>query len=376
MELIYDNKKSVSEILSKSKNKNFDDFIPDFDSNYVFYGDNFDVLSKLINSGYEGKIDLVYIDPPFATNNSFMLDMSENNRVSTISYSNNGIMAYDDNIIGDEFIEFIRERLILIQKLLSDEGSIYLHIDDDIGNYIKIVMDEVFGKNNYLNEISRRKSNPKNFSRRAYGNEKDTVLFYAKKRNSNIFNNIRIPYDEEELESKFKKIDSNGNRYTTVPIHAPGESSGVTGEEWHGMLPPNGRHWRTSPDELTKLNDSGLIEWSKTGNPRLKKFAKDSKGKKIQDMWLGYKDKMYPDYPTQKNQDMLDMIIQQSSNENSIVLDAFAGSGSTLLSAKKFGRRFIGIDQSKAAIKVMEKKLEDDVFSSVNFIEVNKKQEI
>lgn len=370
MELMYENKKSMEEILAKSMKQRFNDFVPKLDSNYVFHGDNFDILSKLLNAGYEGKIDLVYIDPPFATNNSFMLDMGETKRVSTMSYSSSGIMAYSDNIIGDEFIEFIRERLILIHKLLSDEGSIYLHIDDDIGNYIKIVMDEVFGKNNFLNEISRRKSNPKNFSRRAYGNEKDTVLFYAKKRNKNIFNNVRIPYDEEELSDRFHKVDENGERYTTVPIHAPGESSGVTGQEWNGLTPPKGRHWRTSPDELTKLNNSGLIEWSKTGNPRLKKFAKNSKGKKIQDMWLSYKDKMYPTYPTQKNQDMLDMIVQQSSNEDSIVLDAFAGSGSTLLAAKKLGRHFIGIDQSQAAIDVMKRTLEDDVFSSVNFIDV------
>lgn len=370
MKLEYEGKKEESEILERSKKVGINKNIISEDGNTIFHGDNFEVLSLLNNSGYSGKIDLIYIDPPFATNNDFMID-DNSGRVSTISYKKSGIVAYSDKISGDGYIEFIRERLILLRELLSDKGSIYLHIDYKIGHYVKVIMDEVFGKSNFLNDISRRKSNPKNFSRKAYGNEKDMILFYAKNKGENIFNNITVSYSEDELKEKFKKVDSEGNYYNTVPIHAPGESSGDTGKEWEGLMPPSGRHWRTSPEKLTELNNKGMIEWSSNGNPRLKKFAKDSKGKKIQDIWLNYKDKMYPSYPTEKNRKMLEMIIRQSSNEDSIVLDAFAGSGGTLISASNLNRKFIGIDKSHASINIMKQKFSEDLLSNVHFVECN-----
>ena len=231
-------------------------------------------------------------------------------------------------------------------------------------------MDEVFGTENFLNDISRIKSNPKNFGRKAYGNEKDMILFYAKKRGKNIFNNITIPFTDEELKEKFKKVDSDGRRYNTVPVHAPGESNGVTGQKWKGMEPPAGRHWRTSPEKLSELDSEGKIEWSKTGNPRLKKYADESnrKGKKMQDIWTSYKDPSRPTYPTEKNYKMLKMIVEQSSNEKSWVLDAFGGSGTTGKAAAELGRKFILIDQSNVAIKLEREFFESDLFESTDFI--------
>ena len=138
--------------------------------------------------------------------------------------------------------------------------------------------------------------------------------------------------------------------------------SGVTGQPWRGMLPPKGRHWRTDPKEFGRLDEQGLIEWSSNGNPRIKKYAKDHKGKKIQDIWT-FKDPQYPLYPTQKNEEMLKQIILQSSNENSIVLDCFAGSGTTLAAAEKLRRRWIGIDCSEEAIKIIKKQLQNAIFT-------------
>jgi adenine-specific DNA-methyltransferase len=135
-----------------------------------------------------------------------------------------------------EYFEFIRERLVLIRELLSDKGSIYIHIDYKVGHYIKILMDEIFGIDNFKNDITRIKSNPKNFSRTAYGNEKDMILFYAKNKDNNIWNEIRTTLTSKELLKSFSKIDENGERYTTIPLHAPGSTSeGITGQEWRGM---------------------------------------------------------------------------------------------------------------------------------------------
>lgn len=373
MKLVIDDQLSEREIFNKSKQygalekNNFEN------RNLVIHGENFSALSKLLNSGFKNKIDLVYIDPPFATNGIFRIDANGDTR--TVSSANDSIIAYTDNLTGDSFLEFLRERLFLIKELLSPKGSIYLHIDYKIGHYVKLVMDEVFGNENFLNDITRIKSNPKNFGRKAYGDQKDLVLFYAKNKGKNIFNNVTIPYTQAELAEKFKKVDENGRRYNTVPVHAPGESHGDTGMEWKGMLPPKGRHWRTSRENLDKLDEQGLIEWSKTGNPRIKKFADEHKGKKIQDIWYNYKDPAKPLYPTQKNIDMLNMIVKQSSNENSIVLDCFAGSGGTGVAASNLNRRFILVDKSEEAIKIIKKRLSGSLFSDFEMIDLIKEEE-
>lgn len=363
MELKFDNKISEKQVLSKA-NKNKSPFELNYNGSMLFMGDNFEVLSILLNN-FRGKINLIYIDPPFNTDQEFFV--SENGRANSISHSKNDIVAYSDKMSTDEYLEFIRERLILLRELLSDNGSIYLHIDYKIGHYIKIIMDEVFGKENFKNDIARIKSNPKNFYRKAYGNEKDLILFYTKNYKNNIWNDIKVPLDENEIAERFSKIDENGRRYTTIPLHAPGETkNGPTNKPWRNIPVPKGRHWRTNPEEFEKMNKQGLIEWSSTGNPRIKKYADEHTGKKIQDIWR-FKDPQNPKYPTEKNSTMLEQIILQSSNENDYVLDCFAGSGSTLKAAFKNNRKWIGVDNSEVAINVIKSnKIGNYIFYNLN----------
>lgn len=322
-------------------------------------GENLEVLKNLIIKGkLKGKIDLIYIDPPFSTNNTFRIS---DDKANSISHGNGDNIAYDDSLIGPEFLEFIRERLILLKELLSEKGSIYFHIDYKIGHYIKVLMDEVFGKTNFLNDLTRIKCNPKNFKRKAYGNIKDMILVYSKTGN-HIWNEQKIQQSEEEIDKLYKRIDKNGRRYTTIPVHAPGETAkGITGQPWRGMMPPKGRHWRSSPAVLEELDKQGLIEWSKNGVPRKKIFADERNGKKIQDI-LDFKDLQNPSYPTEKNLDLLKLIVNTSSHPNSIVLDCFCGSGTTLKASEELGRHWIGIDKSKEAIKVALDKLKGTDF--------------
>ena len=363
MELKFDNKISEKQVLSKA-NKNKSPFELNYNGSMLFMGDNFEVLSILLNN-FRGKINLIYIDPPFNTDQEFFV--SENGRANSISHSKNDIVAYSDKMSTDEYLEFIRERLILLRELLSDNGSIYLHIDYKIGHYIKIIMDVVFGKENFKNDIARIKSNPKNFYRKAYGNEKDLILFYTKNYKNNIWNDIKVPLDENEIAERFSKIDENGRRYTTIPLHAPGETkNGPTSKPWRNIPVPKGRHWRTNPEEFEKMDKQGLIEWSSTGNPRIKKYADEHTGKKIQDIWR-FKDPQNPKYPTEKNSTMLEQIILQSSNENDYVLDCFAGSGSTLKAAFKNNRKWIGVDNSEVAINVIKSnKIGNYIFYNLN----------
>lgn len=362
MRLNYSNKKSEQEIFDSIPNIELEQINKSNNPNLLIQSNNLIALKQLITKyNLAGKIDLIYIDPPFATNNTFTIT---NGRASTISNSSTGTVAYTDTLKGFEFIEFIRERLVLLNMLLSEKGSIYLHIDYKIGHYVKIIMDEIFGIENFRNDITRIKCNPKNFTRKGYGNMKDLILFYSKS-DDLIWNEPKTPYSDEDKIKLFPKIE-NGRRYTTIPLHAPGETqNGKTSQAFKGILPPAGRHWRSDVSILEQWDKEGLIEWSDKGNPRKKIYLDEQEGKRMQDIWE-FKDPQYPMYPTEKNADLLDLIIKTSSNENSIVLDCFAGSGTTLKSAQIYGRQWIGIDQSDEAIKAIVNKLnsiETDLFT-------------
>ena len=333
----------------------------------LFKGNNLEVLEDL-QAQYAGKIDLVYIDPPYNTNQTFSVNQ---NRISTISRSKSDeVVAYSDSYTRDSYLNYMKKVISLLYDLLSVEATLYLHIDCNFNHLLRVILDDVFGYDNFLNEIARVKCNPKNSERKAWGNNHDVILVYAKKKGSNIWNYQRQIREKDK--SRFKKEDERG-LYTTVPLHAPGETlNGDTGKPWKGMLPPQGRHWRIAPSKLDELDEAGMIEWSKTGNPRLKKYLEDYRGSLMQDTWLDFKDPQNPSYPTQKNIEMLDCIVKQSSKENSIVLDCFSGSGATLLAAAQNRRTFIGIDQSDVAIESARKNLINysyeyfDYFTSLN----------
>jgi adenine-specific DNA-methyltransferase len=186
----------------------------------------------------------------------------------------------------------------------------------------------------------------------------DMLLFYSKT-GDYVWNDSREEMGEDDILKLFPKVDKDGRHYTTLPLHAAGETqNGPTGQPWRGRRPPKGSHWQYRPEMLDRLDEQGLIEWSSTGNPRRKHYADDilKNGKKRQDIWE-FKDPPYPTYPTEKNAEMLKMIIEASSNPGDIVLDCFAGSGTTLICAEELGRRWIGIDNSFWAIEATLKRL-------------------
>ncbi len=324
--------------------------------NLLVKGDNLEVMRTLRDHhALGGKVDLVYIDPPFSTNTVFRVG---DTRASTVSFSHDDEVAYSDELKGEEFIEFLRHRIVLLRELMSDAGSLYLHIDYKIGHYVKVMMDEIFGRKNFRNDISRIKCNPKNFSRRAFSNVKDMILFYTKT-DDYVWNEPTQTMTESEIAKLFNKVDANGRRYTTNPLHAPGQTkNGKSGQEWRGMLPPRGRHWRYAPNVLDELDAQGLIEWSKNGVPRKIIFADDYGTKRVQDIWE-FKDSQTVSYPTEKNLELLKLIVSTSSNEGQLVLDCFCGSGTTLQAAAVQGRHWIGVDDSDKAIKATRKRLSE-----------------
>ena len=361
VELTYMGKKAVGDIL----NTPFTTFIPLADVNgtcvytpdvtvdlmelnQFFFGDNKNALLFLLNNGYRSKVDLIYIDPPFATAADFVT------RKQT--------KAYSDTLTGGAYIEFMRERLIILKELLSDNGSIYVHLDANMAFRIKIIMDEIFGTHNCRAFITRKKCSTKNYTKTTYGNISDYILFYSKSEDY-IWHRPFEPWEEDSANTLYPFVEERtGRRYKKVPLHAPGIRNGATGREWHGKLPPPGKHWQFRPETLDEMDARGEIAWSSTGNPRRKVYLDQSEGIPVQDIWLGFRDNVNQQqkttgYPTEKNLDMLKRIIQASSNEGSLVLDCFAGSGTTLAAANELGRHFIGCDNGSESLQAIIKRL-------------------
>jgi adenine-specific DNA-methyltransferase len=310
--------------------------------NRLYYGDNLPILAALLREPQvRGHVRLVYIDPPYAT--------------SSVFQSRSQADAYADLLEGASYIEFMHERLILLRELLADDGSIYVHLDENMAFYIKVVMDEIFGRNNFRNWITRKKCNPKNYTRKTYGNISDYILFYTKT-DEYTWHRPMEGWTPERAAKEYQYIEEGtGRRYKKVPVHAPGTRNGETGKTWRGMEPPPGKHWQYTPDKLDEMDARGEIYWSPTGNPRRKVYLDESDGVPVQDIWLDARDAHNQNieitgYPTEKNPDLLARIIDASSNPGDLVLDCFCGSGTTLAVASELGRRWIGIDNGAEAI--------------------------
>ncbi|MCS6241444.1 site-specific DNA-methyltransferase [Shewanella baltica] len=307
--------------------------------NTFLLADNFYGLKKL-NETYNSSVQLIYLDPPYGTGMEFQSRGLEH--------------AYKDIFGTASWVEMMRRRLIIMRELLTDDGSIYVHIGHQMLFHLKVIMDEVFGADNFRNMITRRKCSSKNSTRKQYPNLHDYVLFYSKSKKW-LFNQPGVAAPQQWIEKEYDKIDEKG-RYKLVPIHAPGTRNGETGTEWRGMMPPPGKHWQYKPSRLDEFDIKGEIHWSKTGNPRRKVYLDEDKKVAITDLWDQYRDahhqsKMITGYPTEKNFDMMKMIVEASSNPGDIVLDPFCGSGTTVHAARELGRNWIGIDQSFTAAK-------------------------
>ena len=348
--LSYPGKRDASCILAETESA---EFVPvrstRLESNALYFGENLTVLSGLVeNKLICGKVRLVYIDPPYAT--------------QTVFHSRKLEHAYDDVFEMSEYIEFMRERLIFLHRLLADDGSLYIHLDAKMVFHIKLILDEVFGSANFRNCITRKKSNPKNFTRKQFGNVSDYVLFYTKSEKY-VWNKQSEPWTEDRAK-EYQYVDPETNRkFMKVPIHAPGVRNGETGKEWRGMMPPPGKHWQFTPAVLEELDASGNIAWSKNGNPRRKVYLDESDGISVQDIWLDYRDAHnqmahITGYPTEKNIGLLQRIVSASSNPGDLVLDCFAGSGTTLVAADMLGRNWIGVDNSPEALRTMLQRFE------------------
>lgn len=302
--------------------------------NLLVWGDNLLALRELLSDqqgpnyfGTRGKIKLIYIDPPFATRQDFMKDKEK---------------AYRDKVLGAQFIEFLRRRLILLRNILADDGSIYVHLDTKKGHYVKAVLDEVFGEENFQNEIIWKRT-PFAGSSKAraakFPINHDSIFFYSKT-DTYSFSHRYEEYSAA-YKARFKYQDENGwYRKTSLKTY--------------------------SADTEARLRAEGrFIEPVKSGAyPSYRQYLHESKGKQVEDIWTDInidnpmaQSRVDFSYPTLKPEALLERIIRASSNEGDIVLDCFVGSGTTAAVAEKMGRRWIAMDCGKLAIYTTQKRL-------------------
>jgi adenine specific DNA methylase Mod len=342
--------------------------------NRLIWGDKKYVLPALLDE-FAGKVDLIYIDPPFATGADFSFtatvpDDPEVPETQTTTFVKDPsiieVKAYRDTWGRglQSYLQWFYEAAVLFSELLSETGSIYVHLDYNVGHYIKVLLDEVFDKDNFRNELVwKRTSAHANVSAR-YGNVHDLLFYYTKSQRF-TWNQQHIPYTTEYIETFFDQVDETGRRYARRDLTA-GMDRASKGQiyTWRGITPPGSRCWVYTQDKMDAFEAAGRIHWPKKqgGMPRLKLYPEDLPGVPAQDLWSDFSQlhnlaAERVGYPTQKPEALLERIIRTSSNENDLVLDCFCGSGTTAAVAEKLGRRWIACDLGRFAIHTTRKRL-------------------
>jgi len=335
--------------------------------NKIFWGDNLQVMSHLLKQ-FRGQVDLVYIDPPFDSKADYKkkIDIKGVGKAETDSTSFEE-KQYGDIWTNDEYLQFMYERLLIIRDLLKETGSIYLHCDYHMNHYLRCLLDEVFGAENFINEITwkRRGGALNNF--KSLGQLTDTIFLYSKNPNSYIFNSIKsidTPEVQEYIKQRFVYDDGDGRKYSRDPITNP--SSTPTPSliyEYKGYQPP-AKGWAFSRSTMEEWDAAGKLYFpaDKTQRIRRKTFLDEYQGQPLQNYWgdiyvINSQAKEALNYPTQKPEALLERILQISSNPGDLVFDCFMGSGTTQAVAMKLGRRFIGADINLGAIQTTTKRL-------------------
>ncbi len=364
--------------------------------NKLYYGDNLDIL-RTREYFPDESVDLIYLDPPFNSNRNYnVLFRSESGADSEAQ-----ITAFEDtwhwgetaektyrNLITDEdvsekvsiaiealmnlidrnqmmaYLVMMAARLVELHRVLKPSGSLYLHCDPTASHYLKIVLDAVFGAQNYRNEIVWKRTSAHNDAKR-FGKIHDVIFYYAKNVKKVYFEPVYVDYSEEYLQSWFKQ-DGDGRWYRTADLTAPYRGGPGGRFEFHGKLPPPSRMWSKSKETMERLWQEGRIKTGRDGKPSPYGhivYLDEKKGMPVQDWWddirLANRSKERLGYPTQKPTALLERIILASSKEGDVVLDPFCGCGTAIAAAHKLRRRWIGIDITHLSIALQKYRLQD-----------------
>ena len=361
--------------------------------NLLFHGDNKDVLATLLEKGFRGNVDLVYIDPPFMSGADYVRKVELRGMKETkINVDDADLLQqamYFDIWRNDAYLQFMYERLMLLKELLSENGSIYVHLDWHVGHYVRLLMNEVFGEENFRNEIIWKRLTYKQTQVKGYGVLHDTILYYTKG-NGSVWNDIRAEYDEERLKKYFCWIETPGGRNIKLSKDQLEGREPLPEGRRFALNPlinlnpdrPNLRYeflgstrtWKYTREKMEEYYKQGIV-FQPTLNslPQRKQYLDESEGMKLNDIWTdigavmgGSKENL--NFQTQKPKALLERIIEVSSNPGDLILDCFIGSGTTAAVAQKLGRRWIGCDINKGAIQLTSKRLQGIILEHIQKI--------
>ncbi|MDG6950046.1 MAG: site-specific DNA-methyltransferase [Nitrososphaerota archaeon] len=336
--------------------------------NRLIWGDNLLTMQALLSQGYGGKIDLIYIDPPFLTSEDYKFEVEVQgyggvtklpSLIERLAYRD----TWDRGV--DSYLDMLHPRLQLMRRLLKDSGSIYVHVGANISHYVKVMLDEIFGRERFVNEIVWKRygaHNDPGQGSQHFGRVHDAILYYSRG-SSPAWNQEFTPLDKDYIEETYRWTEpGTGRRYTTSPLTGPGGAAkGNPVYEWKGHV----RAWRYSKETMEELDRAGKIYYSKTGYPRQKQYLDSSKGVPVQDVWsdissLSGAHTERVGFPTQKPVKLLERLITVSTQPGALIADFFAGSGTTAVASERLGRRWIECDFSKVAIQFTRARLVDE----------------
>ena len=372
-----------------------------FSENTLFYGDNLDILREYIA---DETIDLIYLDPPFNSKRTYNVlfrnELGENSEAQITAFDDTwhwntaAAEAYEELVteapdhvsrmvgamrefIGTNqmmaYLVMMAIRLLELHRVLKPTGSLYLHCDPTASHYLKVVLDAIFGVQNFRNEIIWMRTLAKGNITRKLPSNHDVILCYQKT-NDPIWNNNAIfqAYDPSNLDkktaNKYRYQDSNGRIYRHDNLISPNPDRPNLDYEFLGIR----RVWRWTKERMQAAYDAGLVIQTKPGAvPQLKRYLNEQRGRPIGDIWtdippLNSQAKERLGYPTQKPITLLERIIQMSSDKGNVILDPFCGCGTTIAAAEKLGRKWIGIDVTHLSIALQKYRLEE-MFPGIKF---------
>ena len=356
---------------------------PNFTDKTVWTGDNLDIL-RGINSDC---VDLIYLDPPFNSNRNYAAPVGsaaagaafkDTWRLSDLDVAWMGLIADEQPAMYQvlqtaglthgkgmqSYLCMMAVRLLEMRRVLKDTGSIYLHCDPTASHYLKLLMDSIYGQDNFRSEITWKRTSAHSDTRqgrRQHGRVRDLLLFYTKSRTW-IWNPIYTDYDPEYVENFYRHIEPGTNRrYRLGDLTGPGGAA--KGNPYYEVMGVS-RYWRYSEERMQELIEAGRVVQSRPGAvPAYKRYLDEMPGVPLQDLWtditpLQGQSKERVGYPTQKPLALLERIIRASSNEGDVVLDPFCGCATACVAAENLGRRWVGIDISPKAVELVNMRLQ------------------
>lgn len=344
--------------------------------NMVIRGECVSACAYLKEQGIQ--VDLVYIDPPFASGADYAkkVYIRRNPKVAQAiakaeeELDIDELKAFEEKMYGDvwdkeKYLNWMYENLMAIKSVMSETASIYVHLDWHIGHYVKILLDEVFGEDNFRNEIMWQKLKAAKKQADTFGNVHDTIFYYSLNPYSYLHNKQFREYSKELINSHYSRIDENGRRYTDDSFTQTGQGPARNFGDRGIIEPPAGKHWIWSQEKIDEGLRNGTIIFTSQGTPRVKRYLDEREGIAVSDIWTD----IFPvnsqaieseNYSTQKPEALLERIIKSSSNEDMLVADFFGGSGVTAAVANKLGRKFIHCDIGINSIQTTRDRLVAD----------------